>query len=92
MIEQAMHFSSGINRPPFEAASAYLQVTSGCSHNKCAFCNMYRGVPFRMTPLEDIEEYLQTVRRHYGPVPPADHIAVLLSVPASEQLLSRWQS
>ena len=87
-----MQYNGTIYRPPLEAGTFLLPVTEGCSHNKCAFCNMYRGVPFRMTPLEDIEEYLQTVRRHYGPMPPADHIAVLLSVPASEQLLSRWQS
>ena len=33
-----MHFSSGINRPPYEAQDAYLQITSGCSHGKCEFC------------------------------------------------------
>ena len=33
-----MHFSSGINCPPYESADAYLQVTRGCSHNRCLFC------------------------------------------------------
>ena len=28
-----MHFSGGINRPPYETADGYLQTTEGCSHN-----------------------------------------------------------
>ena len=28
-----MHFSGGINRPPYETADGYLQTTDGCSHN-----------------------------------------------------------
>ena len=40
-----MHFSSGINRPPYEAGDAFLQITSGCSHGQCAFCTFYKDAP-----------------------------------------------
>ena len=52
-------------RPPFEAASLLLEVTHGCSYNACAFCTMYRGVPFQLEPMERVEECVRTaaVRR-----------------------------
>lgn len=47
-----MHFSSDINRPPYEAQDAYLQITSGCSHGKCGFCTFYKDSPFQLSPME----------------------------------------
>ena len=41
--------------PPIEANSLLLQVPTGCSHNSCTFCYMYRGVPFTMCPLEQVK-------------------------------------
>ena len=41
-------------RPPAEAHSVLIRVADGCPHNSCAFCAMYRGVPYREHPLQDI--------------------------------------
>lgn len=41
-------------RPPSEADSFILRVTRGCAHNKCTYCNMYRGVQFAMLKDEEI--------------------------------------
>lgn len=43
-----MHYEGIIIRPPSEAESVFLQVTVGCSHNKCTFCGTYKGVRFRI--------------------------------------------
>ena len=38
-------------RPPGEADSLILQVDQGCPHNRCTFCGMYRGLPYRRLPI-----------------------------------------
>ena len=59
-----MHYTGTIYRPPFEARSLLLQVTTSCSHNRCSFCTMYRDEPFRMEPLDQIEEDLVEARQY----------------------------
>ena len=41
-------------RPPSEADSFIIRVMHGCPHNKCAFCNLFKGVPYRPLPLEEV--------------------------------------
>ena len=48
-----------IIRPPSEAYSLLLQVTVGCSHNRCTFCGTYRQKKFKIKPIERIEKDLQ---------------------------------
>ena len=51
-----MDYEGIIIRPPSEANSIILQVTVGCSHNKCTFCGTYKGVRFKFKPESVVEE------------------------------------
>ncbi len=54
-----MHFTGTVYRNPYWPTWPLLEITQGCTHNRCKFCTMYRDVPFRMSPLEWIEEDLK---------------------------------
>ena len=60
-----MHYTGLTYRPPYEANSLILQVTSGCSHNRCTFCTMYRDVPFAVSPIEEVEADLREAARSW---------------------------
>ncbi len=57
-----MKYTGITYRPPFEADSLLLQVTRGCSHNRCTFCTMYRDVPFGIESEEQIQKDLLEAR------------------------------
>jgi radical SAM superfamily enzyme YgiQ (UPF0313 family) len=50
-----MNYVGQIYRPPSERNSLLLQVTIGCSHNDCGFCEMYRDKQFKVKPWKQIE-------------------------------------
>jgi radical SAM superfamily enzyme YgiQ (UPF0313 family) len=51
-----MKYEGMIFRPPSEADSLILQVTVGCSYNRCTFCVAYQGKSFRIKSFEEIQE------------------------------------
>ena len=63
MIYPQLHFTGQVWRPPYEASSQLLQITSGCTWHKCKFCSLYHGTPFRMSPLSEVEEDLKIIRQ-----------------------------
>jgi radical SAM superfamily enzyme YgiQ (UPF0313 family) len=53
-----MDYEGLIIRPPSEAYSLLLQVTAGCSHNKCTFCGTYQEKKFKIKSLDVIKKDL----------------------------------
>lgn len=48
-------FRIGPIRPPSEAQSLLLQVTNGCTWNKCKFCQLYRHTKFKAYSADSIK-------------------------------------
>ena len=51
-----MRYLGTVVRPPSEARSYILQVTLGCSHNRCTFCGTYLDKRFRARPVAEVLE------------------------------------
>ena len=65
-----MNYIEPLFRPPSEARSLILQVTNGCSWNRCTFCEMYTAPQkkFSVKPQSEIEQELQQVASSGYPV------------------------
>ena len=57
-----MHFTEPVYRNPYWPTWPLVQITQGCTHNKCKFCTMYKGVPFRMQPMDWLEQDLKELQ------------------------------
>ncbi|HKL42739.1 MAG TPA: radical SAM protein [Clostridia bacterium] len=60
-----MDYEGSIYRPPSEGRSLILQITVGCSHNKCTFCSMYKDKCFRVKSLDRVLNDLESARNKY---------------------------
>lgn len=57
-------FRIGPIRPPSEAQSLLLQVTAGCTWNKCEFCQLYRNSHFRAYTVDSIKEDIDVMAKY----------------------------
>ncbi|MDR2891693.1 MAG: radical SAM protein [Deltaproteobacteria bacterium] len=63
-------------RPPSEADSFIIRVMHGCPHNACTFCNLFKDVPCKVLPLEEVLSGLEQDARDIGP----EHLHLLTSI------------
>ena len=56
-----MHFTEPVYRNPYWPTWPLLEVTRGCTHNKCKFCTMYKNVNFGVAPMDQIEADLAEI-------------------------------
>lgn len=93
-----LNYIEPVFRPPSEWKSLILQVSNGCSWNKCTFCNMYTDPQkrFQPKPIEEIERELRSIVERGMPVYRvflADGDAMTLSTRRLHQImdvLNRW--
>ena len=88
-----MEYEGIVIRPPSEAESLILQVSLGCSHNRCTFCPTYKGRRFRIKDLEAIKAEIDEAAA-YGPfrkVFLADGDALIIPQPKLKAILEYLQ-
>jgi len=87
-----MYYEGKVYRPWMEANSLLIQTTIGCTHNRCTFCDMFRGKKFRIRELEeifsDIEE-ARTIFREVGSIFLIDGNVLALKTPFLVQILDK---
>ncbi len=61
------NYDEPVFRPPSEAKSLILQITTGCSQNQCLFCGMYKMKRFRVRPTDEILSEIHSIIIHDRP-------------------------
>ena len=61
-----MRYEGKVYRPPSEADSLLVQATIGCSWNHCTYCDMYRDKAFRVRPIAETLEDLESAAAAFG--------------------------
>ncbi|RLD77865.1 MAG: radical SAM protein [Bacteroidetes bacterium] len=62
MYHPAIEYDYPLFRPPSEGNSLILQITTGCSWNKCAFCEMYAEKQFKTKNFEQIKKEIESFK------------------------------
>jgi len=60
-----MHYTEPVFRPPQEAYTPLLEITAGCTHSRCRFCNLNGQTRFNMAPLAQVEEDIKELSVMY---------------------------
>jgi len=92
---KTMRYHGMVIRPPSEAESYILQITYGCSHNRCTFCGTYADKRFEVRPVEEVLEDVTLAQRRYPDtrrVFLADGNALVLSTPRLVAILDALAS
>ena len=58
-------YNNPLYRPPAEASSLIIQITLGCSYNKCSFCTMYENKEYKVRKLDDILDEIEVMATLY---------------------------
>ena len=58
-----MNTDTLVHRPPYDMNCPVLQVTRGCSHGKCRFCDIQEGKSFSVVPFEEIVEDIEEIAK-----------------------------
>ncbi|NOQ75725.1 MAG: radical SAM protein [Crocinitomix sp.] len=87
-----INYHEPLFRPPSEARSLILQITLGCSWNKCSFCEMYTSKQFTarkeeevFTEIDSFLPYADQIRRIFL----ADGDPLVLSTPRLLRILNK---
>lgn len=84
MFFSPISYQEPLFRPPSEAYSLILQVTYGCSWNRCAFCEMYSTKKFQIRDEAEILEEIKKASQYYPDIKKvflADGDALVLPMP-----------
>jgi len=52
--------------PPDQYRALVLQLTEGCSYNRCSFCTFYKDRPYRVLSLEDFSRHVEEALAFLG--------------------------
>ncbi|EQC45566.1 radical SAM protein [Bacteriovorax sp. Seq25_V] len=63
-----VNYIEPVFRPPSEGKSFLLQVTIGCSNNRCTYCNMYRSKSYSERTKEEISSDIKKASAYFQKV------------------------